>query len=120
MISKCGYPDFRPFLSCHKDYYNDIFTFYIGFESNCRNNEIYATTGKKVDTIKRYYRVDRRDIFFIQSIYEGYEGLATMSTIDPIRGVIRLSMHPDTETDVLDILQDLKASGVLIEDVVPV
>ena len=68
-----------------------------------------------MDTIQRYYRVDRREICFIQSIFEGYDGLATMSTIDPNRGVIRLSIPPDTETDVLDILQDLKTSGVLME-----
>ncbi len=74
----------------------------------------------KVDTIKRYFRVDRREIFFIQSIFEGYDGLAMMSTIDPTRGVIRLSMYPGTETDVSDILQDLKASGILIEAVIPV
>ena len=43
-----------------------------------------------------------------------------MSTIDPNRGVIRLSIPPDTEKDVLDILKDLKTSGVLMEDVVPV
>ena len=73
-----------------------------------------------METIQRYYRVDRREIFFIQSIFEGYDGLATMSTIDPNRGVIRLSIPPDTEKDVLDILKDLKTSGVLMEDVVPV
>ena len=72
-----------------------------------------------VDTIKRYYRVDRREIFFIQSIFEGYDGLATISTVDPNRGVIRLSIPPGTETDVLDILQDLKTSGILIEAVIP-
>ena len=73
----------------------------------------------KVNTIQRYYRVDRREIFFIQSIFEGYDGLATMSTVDPNKGVIRLSIPPDTEADVLDILQDLKTSGILIEAVVP-
>ena len=72
-----------------------------------------------MDTIKRYYRVDRREIFFIQSIFEGYDGLATISTVDPNRGVIRLSIPPETETDVLDILQDLKTSGILMEAVVP-
>ena len=73
-----------------------------------------------MDTIKRYYRVDRREIFFIQSIFEGYDGLVTISTVDPNRGVIRLSIPPGTETDVSDILQDLKTSGILIEAVVPV
>ncbi len=68
-----------------------------------------------MDTIQRYYRVDRREIFFIQSIFEGYDGLAMMSTIDPTRGLIRLSMSPGTETDVSDILQNLKTSGILIE-----
>ena len=71
-----------------------------------------------MDTIKRYYRVDRREIFFIQSIIEGYDGLATMSTVDPNRGLIRLIIPTDAETDVLDILQDLKISGILMEAVV--
>ena len=70
-----------------------------------------------MDTIQRYYRVDRREIFFIQYIFEGYEGLATMSTVDPMRGGIRLSMPPGAETDVSEILKDLKASGILIESV---
>ena len=73
-----------------------------------------------MDTIKRYYRVDRREIFFIQSIFEGYDGLATISTVDPNRGVIRLSIPPDAETDVLNILQGLKTSGILIEAMAPV
>jgi hypothetical protein len=73
-----------------------------------------------METTQRYYRVDRREIFFIQSIFEGYDGLATISTVDPNRGVIRLAMPPGTETDVLNILQDLKASGILIEAMDPV
>ncbi len=72
-----------------------------------------------VDTIQRYYRVDRREIFFIQYIFEGYDGLATMSTIDPNLGVIKLSIPHDTEADVLDIMKDLKISGLLMEAVDP-
>ena len=66
-------------------------------------------------TSQQYYRVDRREIFFIQSILEGYDGLATVSTVDPKRGMIRLSIPPDAERDVLDILRDLKNSGILME-----
>ena len=89
-------------------------------ESSERSERAANHREKKVDTIKRYYRVDRREIFFIQSIFEGYDGLVTISTVDPNRGVIRLSIPPGTETDVSDILQDLKTSGILIEAVVPV
>jgi len=70
-----------------------------------------------VDTIQRYFRVDRKEIFFIQSIFEGYDGLASMSTIDPNLGVIRLSISPDTEAVVLEILQSLKLSGIMLEPV---
>ena len=70
-----------------------------------------------MDTIQRYYRVDRREIFFIQSIFEGYDGIATVSTVDPKKGMIRLSIPPGAERDVLDILRDLKNSGIMMEAV---
>ena len=70
-----------------------------------------------MNTIQRYYRVDRREIFFIQSIFEGYDGLATLSTVDPNSGVIKLSISPDTEAVVFDVLQSLKLSGIVLEPV---
>jgi hypothetical protein len=59
-------------------------------------------------TIKQYYRVDRSQIAFIKFIFEGYDGIAMMKTMDPAKGIITLHISPDCEKHVRAILQDLK------------
>ncbi len=60
------------------------------------------------ETIKRYYRVDRRVIAFLKFVFEAYEGLAIIETLNPELGVIGLYIAPGCETDVDMILRDLK------------
>jgi len=71
-------------------------------------------------TTQIYYRIDRREICFFHSIFEAYEGLATITTIDPELGIIRVSIPPGAETDVALIIEDLSANGILIEKADPV
>jgi hypothetical protein len=61
-----------------------------------------------LETIKRYYRVDRRQIAFIKFIFEAYDGIAGMRTINPSKGIIKLHIAPGCEAQVDLILQDLK------------
>ena len=61
-----------------------------------------------METIKRYYRVDRRQIAFIKFIFEAYDGIAGMRTINPTKGIIKLHIAPGCEEQVDRILQDLK------------
>ena len=68
----------------------------------------------KLKTIKKYLRVDRREIHFIKFIIEAYDGLATLTTIDPDLGVVLLSISPGCEDDVEMVLQDLQ-KDILIE-----
>ncbi len=58
-------------------------------------------------SIRRYYRVDRRQIAFLKFILEAYDGIATLSTIDSRRGVIALEIPPGCESDVDTVLADL-------------
>jgi hypothetical protein len=67
-------------------------------------------------TIQRRYRVDRRDLWFIQAIFEAYDGVATVSTVNPKKGVVELGIAPGCETEVGEILEDLRLNGILIED----
>ncbi|MBW1867686.1 MAG: DUF4911 domain-containing protein [Deltaproteobacteria bacterium] len=69
-----------------------------------------------METIKKYFRVDRRDISFIKFIIEAYDGLAVMTTVDRGRGVVELNIAPGCENEVDLILQDLK-KDLLIESV---
>jgi hypothetical protein len=61
------------------------------------------------ETVKRYYRVDRRKIAFLRFIFEAYDGLAIIETLNPESGVIVFYIAPGCETDVDMILTDLKA-----------
>jgi hypothetical protein len=66
-----------------------------------------------VETVKRYYRVDRREIAFIKFILEAYDGLAVLETLDPMAGMVVFHIAPGCEADVEAVLQDLKMDIVI-------
>jgi hypothetical protein len=66
-----------------------------------------------VETIKGYYRVDRREIAFIKFIFEAYDGIAVLETLDPKAGIVVFHIAPGCERDVDAILQDLKREVVI-------
>ena len=61
-----------------------------------------------MNSIIRHYRVDRRQIAFIKFIFEAYDGIAGIRTINPSKGIIKLYIAPGCEEQVDRILQDLK------------
>jgi hypothetical protein len=65
-------------------------------------------------TIKKRYRIDRRQIGFLRFIFEGYEGLAQIKTIDPGAGLIEICIAPGCEVTVEHLLKDLK-NDIIIE-----
>lgn len=67
-----------------------------------------------METIKHYYRVDRREIAFIRFIFEAYDGIAVLRTLDRERGIVALNIAPGCEGEVDLILRDLK-HDILIE-----
>ncbi len=66
------------------------------------------------ETVKKYYRVDRREIAYLKFILEGYDGLAVMTTVNAQAGEIVLASAPECEAELEMILQDLKKE-ILIE-----
>ena len=69
-----------------------------------------------VETTKKYYRIDRREISFLKFIIEAYDGLAVLTTIDSKKGIVVINIAPGCEADVEMILQDLK-KNVMIENI---
>jgi len=65
-------------------------------------------------TKKKYFRVDRRQIGFLKFIFEAYDGIVTITTVDPDQGVVLFCIAPGCENDVEMILQDLK-KDIMIE-----
>ncbi|MBW2545245.1 MAG: DUF4911 domain-containing protein [Deltaproteobacteria bacterium] len=68
----------------------------------------YECRVKEKGVIKRDLRLNRRDIAYVKYILEGYEGLATVTTIDRSKSVVQLSILPDFASDVDGILEALK------------
>ncbi|MDY6856476.1 MAG: DUF4911 domain-containing protein [Thermodesulfobacteriota bacterium] len=62
----------------------------------------------KLDTIQKYFKVDSKNISFLNFILEAYEGIAVMRTVCPKQGIVELMIAPDFENDVEHILDDLK------------
>jgi len=52
--------------------------------------------------------LNRQDIAYLQFILEGYEGVCSVSTINPGIALIRISSMPGFEAAVTDILNELK------------
>jgi hypothetical protein len=61
-----------------------------------------------LETTKRYYRVDRSEIAYLRFIFEAYDGIAVVKTVDARKGIIVLHVAPGCDNDVDDVLQDLK------------
>ncbi len=69
-----------------------------------------------METSWQYYRVDRRQISFIKFIFEAYEGLAIVTTIDAATGMIVLRVAPGCEATADGVMADL-GKKILIEPV---
>ena len=64
-------------------------------------------------TVSRYYRVDRRRINLIKFIFEAYEGLAVVTTLDADAGLIVLSIAPGCELLAAEVIADLGKSFLI-------
>jgi hypothetical protein len=58
--------------------------------------------------INKWLKLKTKDIVLVQFIIEGYEGLATVTTIDHRAAIIQVSIMPDYVSDVMCILESLK------------
>lgn len=66
--------------------------------------------------IRKYFKIQTSDISLVQFIIEGYEGLATVSTVDSKTAVIAVLIMPDFALEMALLLEDLK-SRFMLEDV---
>jgi len=58
--------------------------------------------------INKWLKLKRKDIVLVQFIIEGYEGLATVTTIDSRAAIIQVAIMPDFVSDVMCILDSFK------------
>ncbi len=58
-------------------------------------------------TKSRVYRVDRKSVCFIKFIFEAYDGIASLTTIDSHASRIKLGIPPGCEKDVETLIEEL-------------
>ena len=73
---------------------------------------------RQVEVQRKTLKIHPRDIAYIQFILEGYEGLATISTVDPHEARIDFSIMPDFVIEVDQIIADL-GRNISLQDVPP-
>lgn len=59
------------------------------------------------DSIQWQIEVDKKDIAYIVSIFDGYENLAVVRTLDASRGLIELLISPDYLEDTQKLIDAL-------------
>lgn len=60
-----------------------------------------------MESIKKIYRIDPREIAYLRFILEGYDGLAVLTTLDPEAGIVSLYISPECEKEVDGIIRGL-------------
>ncbi len=56
----------------------------------------------------KYIKLDKKDIAYLHFILEGYEGMATATTIDKKAAVVKLFVPPEFISEVEQVLAALK------------
>jgi hypothetical protein len=58
--------------------------------------------------IKKLYKLKRNYIALVQFIIEGYEGMATVTTIDPRAAIIQIAIMPDFIAEYSALAESMK------------
>lgn len=69
-----------------------------------------------MQTIHKLYRVEKSRIGFLKFIFEGYDNLAVLTTLDSTAGLVRLAIAPGCSSEAFAVMEDLK-KDIMISDV---
>jgi Domain of unknown function (DUF4911) len=66
-----------------------------------------------METLKRYYRMDRRAIHLLRFFLEAYDGIAGLTTVDSREGRVVLHIAPGCEGDVDTLIEEMQRNIML-------
>ena len=70
-----------------------------------------------MESKRKYIRVDRKEINYLKFILEGYDGLASLTTINSAKGIVLLCIAPGCEKDMDMVFRELKKDIMIDEPV---
>lgn len=62
-----------------------------------------------MDTINLLIQIPPREIAFLTFVLESYEGVASMRTVDPGKGIVELMVPPHQREEIKKILESLSS-----------
>ncbi|MBI5136036.1 MAG: DUF4911 domain-containing protein [Nitrospirae bacterium] len=65
------------------------------------------------------YRIDRREIAYLSSLFESYEDLGAIRTLDPVAAIIEVLYAPDCYADVVALMTALEGEVESLERMPP-
>ena len=65
-----------------------------------------------MQSIRRIFRVDRRDINYLRWTIESYDGMAVVSTLDPHKAYVEIHVSPGCEEFITKLLASLRKEGI--------
>jgi len=68
-----------------------------------------------VRTVHKNFIVEKNRIGFLKFIFEAYEGLTVITTLDAKKGLVRFTIAPGCVDETLTILNDLKKDIIINE-----
>ncbi|UCC66784.1 MAG: DUF4911 domain-containing protein [Deltaproteobacteria bacterium] len=60
-----------------------------------------------MDTIALFVQIPSREIAFLTFVLDSYEGVATIRTVDPEKGIVELMVSPHQKEEIKEILSSL-------------
>ena len=70
-----------------------------------------------MQTIRRVYHANRKDINYIRSTVESYSGIAVVKTLDPYSAVIEMRISPGCEEWVSELVDYLiQGEGIYLAE----
>ena len=63
---------------------------------------------KKMESVRIKVKISKKDIIYIDGLFESYENFGIVTTIDPKEGVVELLISPSFLTETKELLEALK------------
>jgi hypothetical protein len=60
-----------------------------------------------MDTISLFLQIPPREIAYLNFVFESYEGVAAVRTVDPRKGIVELMVSPSYQEEIRKILKSL-------------
>lgn len=70
-----------------------------------------------MDTISLFIQIPPHEIAYLNFVFESYEGVTAVRTVDPHEGIVELMVPPHYQEEIKEILKDL-AEEFPIQEVV--